>query len=451
MRARYLMSLILAVAFAFPTMTHAATTGGTTSSTTAIPVSHIYVIMEENTNYEDLIGNTADAPYINHLAQTYGLAANYYGVTHPSLPNYVAATAGDFFGSHSDNGSQVFDAKNVVDQLEAKGKTWAAYMQSMPSVGFTGTQYPSNAGLYVNKHNPFVLFKDILSSPARLQHIKPADQLASDLASGTAPNFVWISPDVCHDMHGMSSSQANAVGEPWCAYPPNFVLNHALTQQGDQYLKSLVTTIMSSKAWTSDSAIVVTWDENESSGATNANMGYASSTGCCASPPGLGGGRVPAIVITNTPTHTVSLHPYNHYSLLLTVEDALGLGCLANTCNAAVQPMSDLLPPSGQSVPLAQTQGFAVTFTSSSPGQGMVYFGSGPGCLGLVEVGTRDLGQGTTNHTVLVTGNDLPGTVGNIGLSPGATYWYEVVTVSATGTTIDNNGGQCYSVTMTQS
>src|SRR5579859_7797796 len=116
--------------------------------------SHIYVIMMENTNYEDVIGNTSDAPYINSLAQTYGFAANYYGVTHPSLPNYVAATAGDFFGTHSDDPTQVFNQQNIVDQLESAGKSWAGYMQSIPSTGYTGAQFPATgSGLYVKKHD----------------------------------------------------------------------------------------------------------------------------------------------------------------------------------------------------------------------------------------------------------------------------------------------------------
>jgi len=105
-----------------------------------------------------------------------------------------------------------------------------------------------------------------------------------------------------------------------------------------------------------------------------------------------------------------------------------------------------LSPQTGRLLPF--TQGFEVSFTSVRPGQGWVYFGSGPGCSGLVEVASRDLGSGTTTHTVLVTGNDMPGTVGNAGITPGATYSYEVVTVSPSGTEVDNNGGQCYTVTI---
>ena len=81
MLTRFLMSLCLALALAAPQLTHARA---------AAPLSHVYVIMMENTDYEDVIGNTTDAPYINQLANTYSFGANYYGVTHPSEPNYVA-------------------------------------------------------------------------------------------------------------------------------------------------------------------------------------------------------------------------------------------------------------------------------------------------------------------------------------------------------------------------
>lgn len=437
-------AILLMAALAIPQLRGVATAQAATPA-----FSHIYEIMMENASYEDIIGNTADAPYINQLAQTYSFAANFYGVTHPSEPNYLAATAGDFFGLHADDQSKRYDAKNIVDQLEAKGLTWATYQQGLPSVGFVGDQYPTTgAGLYVRKHNPFELYNDILNNPARLQNIKPIESLATDLNSGHAPNYAFIAPDVCHDMHGVSSSSAKLYGEAFCAYPPNFVLNHALIQAGDAYVKQLVTTIMSSSGWTADSAIAITWDENESSGLRSPNRGYASNTGCCASPVNDGGGRVPFILVTNTPQHTVSVQPYNHYSFLRTIEDNWGLGCLANTCNAAVQPMTDLISGVSNPLPLNTFQGFAVTFTSKNPGQGYVYFG--PTCNSLVEASTRDLTPGTTTHTVVVQGNDLPGTVGDVGLTPGTTYAYEVVTAGASGVEVDNNGGQCYFSTVSQ-
>jgi hypothetical protein len=96
----------------------------------------------------------------------------------------------------------------------------------------------------------------------------------------------------------------------------------------------------------------------------------------------------------------------------------------------------------------ATTASFTVNFSSDRAGQGQVYFGSGPGCRGLVEVATNDLNSGGTEHTVVVTGNDLPGTVGDNGILPGATYSFEVVTITGRGVETDDNGGLCYSVTI---
>jgi hypothetical protein len=91
---------------------------------------------------------------------------------------------------------------------------------------------------------------------------------------------------------------------------------------------------------------------------------------------------------------------------------------------------------------------FTVDFTSSKPGQAQVLFGPGAGCSGLVMTATGDLGSGTTHHVFIVTGNDLPGVVGDSGITPGATYSYETVTMTASGKEIDNNGGKCYTVTI---
>ena len=103
-------------------------------------------------------------------------------------------------------------------------------------------------------------------------------------------------------------------------------------------------------------------------------------------------------------------------------------------------------PTTGQVIP--DNGAIEITFTSTNPGNGSVYFGPGPQCSGLVEVATQDFGAGTTHHRVLVSGNDLPGTVGNIGLTPGTTYSYEVTTTSSAGNETDINGGSCYTFTV---
>jgi hypothetical protein len=121
----------------------------------------------------------------------------------------------------------------------------------------------------------------------------------------------------------------------------------------------------------------------------------------------------------------------------------------------------DFLTPGAKStypimaaVPLVTRSGegmsgsFTTTFSSKYAGNGTVLFGSGPGCNGLVETAMPDSGAGTTSHSVRVTGNDLPGTVGDIGITPGATYWFETVTSTRFGTEVDNNEGKCYAVTV---
>ena len=300
-------------------------------------MDHVFVIMMENqTAAEMLDPSNANTAYIRSLAQQYGLARDYYGVTHPSLPNYVAAISGSNWDSNSDDPAQRFDHQNLVDQLEAHGVSWKGYMESMPSAGYSGEfggytaspAAPSNA-LYVLKHNPFMLFNDIANNPARAANVVPLDQLTTDLASGHAPDFAWISPNVCNDMHGMSG--------PACPYSDPAQIE----QDGNQFVQHWVTAIMQSKAWTGNSAIFITWDEND----------YSSSTGCCDSPlvpsPQIntatgdggdvvgasvyGGGNVPMIVVARHGVRGYSnATPYNHYSLLRTIEQNWDLGYLEN-------------------------------------------------------------------------------------------------------------------------
>ena len=94
---------------------------------------------------------------------------------------------------------------------------------------------------------------------------------------------------------------------------------------------------------------------------------------------------------------------------------------------------------------------FTVDFTSTRTGQSSVLFGPGPGCSGLVMTATGDQGAGTTHHWFVVTGNDLAGTIGDIGITPGTTYWFEMDTVTSTGVGVDDNAGKCYSVTVPRS
>lgn len=294
---------------------------------------HVFVIMMENTGFDTLIGNPS-APFINAAAANYGLATNAFGVTHPSQPNYIAATSGSTNGVANDNDTTI-DVPNIVDQLEAKGKTWKAYMQSY---SLCTTQFDHACGnqLYERKHNPFVSYQDVQSNPARMANLVDFSQFASDLASGQVADYIWISPDQCHDMHGRASTPDD---------PCDFSQVPALIAAGDAFLESTVSAIMNSTAWTGNSVIFITWDESDFTG-TGFN-GFGDDSGCCDSVPGEGGGHVVTITISHSDhSPRTSSVAYNHHSMLATIEDGWQLGCLAFTCDTTnVPPMSDLVGP----------------------------------------------------------------------------------------------------------
>jgi hypothetical protein len=311
--------------------------------------------MMENTSYSTIIGNPL-APSINTLADTYGLATDYFGVTHPSEPNYVANIGGSYFGIQDDNqfyctpelattdptctGTTVdhtITAPSLGGELTASGLTWRGYFQSLPPIPSSGLimtgpnangpytyKYPSNAvALYASKHNPFVNFTDTQNDVASMV---PDTQLASDLASGNLANYSLVVPDQCHDMHGTGGCSSE----------------NGLISAGDSYVGNTVAEIMASKVWQKGrNAIVITWDEDDFS-----DQGQPG-TGCCGADPG--GGHVVTIVITNKTNHypITDGTPYNHYSLLLSIENAFRLPCLANACDSAdgVVPMTPLFHP----------------------------------------------------------------------------------------------------------
>jgi phospholipase C len=369
-------SLLAACAADAPTTDEETTQQASTHA--ARHFQHIFYIMMENHGTDEIIGNTSAAPFINSLASRYGVAMSYFGVTHPSLPNYLSAISGSFQGIWDDckAGADItcapeefvpdsgdatdtllltpaqiasasatphmFDGPNIVDRLEDRGLTWKAYMQAIPEVGSTVEYWPYDSvtgaprKLYAQKHNPFMYFSDVRSDARRMQQIVPYDQLQADLDANTVPSFVWVSPDQCHDMHGVSAANAAALGMPLCAGSDNDVIG-----LGDAFLANAVSAITHSRAWQQDSAIVIAWDEDD----------YAGYDGCCNSPTTtggavLGGARAPALVITSkAPAHKVTFAPANHYSMLKAIERLWNLDCLGETCHMSGNAMLDLFMP----------------------------------------------------------------------------------------------------------
>jgi phosphatidylinositol-3-phosphatase len=253
---------------------------------------HIFEIVLENKEYDSVIGNWR-APYLNSLAQQYGLATNYYAIAHPSLPNYLALTGGSAFGIATDCTDCRVSQPSLVDQLEAAGKSWKAYMEDMPGPCFVGDSAP----LYRQKHNPFIYYDRVRNDPARCNKIVPFTQFAGDLKAGALPNYVWITPNMENDAHDGSLADADA------------------------WLKTWAPQILASPAWRDDGALFVTFDEGRKDGNTP-------------------GGRVVTLVISplSKPGYQSPV-PYTHYSLLRTIEDAWELPALGQASGAA--PMAD--------------------------------------------------------------------------------------------------------------
>jgi hypothetical protein len=284
-------ALLIALAAAPLSCGHA-TPGGSVALPSAVPKptsSHVITIVMENKEYGSIIGD-ADAPYVNRLAARYGLATRSYGVRHPSLPDYLALTSGSTHGIDSDCTDCHVDARNVVDQLEAKHFTWKAYMEDMPKPCFLG----ASSGGYVKKHNPFAYYDDIAGNPERCRRIVPSDQLAADLKAGRLPTYVFISPNLCNDMHDCDV----ATGDRFLArHVP--ILLRALGPQG--YL-------------------VLTWDE----GTTD--------RGCCG---GAAGGHIATVVAGPLVRRGARAgRPLDHYAVLGTIEDTLGLPRLGAAADA---------------------------------------------------------------------------------------------------------------------
>jgi hypothetical protein len=300
---------------------------------------HVFLIIEENHGLSQIIGNPA-APNLNALARQYGLATDDTAVAHPSAPNYVAMLGGSTFDVTSDDPYWEFHVSDpsLMSQLEAAGESWKGYYQNMPYPGYRAYCFPvrclgipDSDTLYIAKHNGVVYFPSVFQNPAELERMLPIGMLARDLGRATVPSFSYIVPDECTDMHGAPPVCVDS-GDPGDP-ADNWLVSHA-----DAYAGQLVQQITSAPVWQQgNDAIVITFDEGAD----------GDHSGCCGVNPGAG--KVATIVITNHgPRGVTDPTPYNHYSLLATLQQAFGLGCLRATCgNPLIKPMVPLFATTG--------------------------------------------------------------------------------------------------------
>jgi phosphatidylinositol-3-phosphatase len=240
---------------------------------------HVFLIVMENHSPQEAISG----PFTASLAAKYRVAANYTAITHPSVPNYLALSSGQTWGVHDDS-YHALPREDLGDQLTTAGVKWRAYMEGLTGRGCLDSPLPYDPG-----HNPFAFYGGACPS-----NVVPLTSLTGDLAQD-APLFSWISPDDCHNGHSCPILEA------------------------DGWLRETVTLIMQSQSWSNDGVLFITWDEDD----------------------GSSDNRVLTLVVAPGMSHLVSDRPYNHYSLLATIEDLLGVGRLGGA--AAASPMQDLV------------------------------------------------------------------------------------------------------------
>ena len=380
---------------------------------------HVFLFYFENEDFRSVIGNTRQAPYLNSLLPRASLLSQFFAEEHPSDGNYLALAGGSTFGIPLDdpleeNPQYTIHARNIGDQIDAAHETWKTYLQSA-----AGPCDNTVHGDYWDDDQPMTYFADVIHRPAYCaDHLVPLQALPADLASAaTTPNFAWVSPNDCTDMEGCG------------------------IRSGDQFLARELGQILRSPAWrTQRSLAIITFDED----------GYDHQH-----PPQ----RVPTLVLGSAGVRAgyVSHVRYTHYSLLRTIEGALGLGTLTGN-DLWAQPANDIFGNSH--VPAAPARPASAAATRHQPRAAppglasaptLAAVGAGPGRPGVARPVAR--GQHPTAFVVnsgsgSVTPIDLatrragdPIRVGKhplaIAITPGGKTAYVVNSRSGTVTPID--------------
>ena len=272
----------------------------TVTTTSGSPVApgvpssnHVFLLVEENHSYSSVVGNSS-MPYFNSLASKYGLATQYYANTHPSIGNYFMMTAGQVI-TNNDNLCSTVTQDNVVRHLLTAGKTWKAYAESLPSVGYTGCGgYP-----YARKHNPLSYFSDVVNSSEK-NNLVPFTRFASDLTNHTLPEFSFIVPNLLHDAHDGSLASA------------------------DSWLKANIAPLLASGTFQSDGILIIVFDESLDTDTAH------------------GGGHVATLVIgPKVLGGHKSTTMYQHQNTLKTLMKALGVSSFPSSASSAAA-MTDM-------------------------------------------------------------------------------------------------------------
>jgi acid phosphatase len=276
--------------------------------------NNVFVVVGENQSYGSVIGSSS-MPYLNALANRYGLAINYFANTHPSIGNYFWLTTGQQI-TNDDNFAGTVGVDNIVRELSAAGKTWKSYAQSLPSVGYTGAdQYP-----YVKRHNPFAYITDVLNSQAQTNNLVPFTQFTTDLANNQLPNYSFIIPNQQNNAHDCPASIPNCTNADKLA-------------AADSWLKTNIDPLIASAAFRQGGLLIITFDESVDADTSN------------------GGGHVATVVISSkTPSNFQSNTLLQHQSTLRLMAEALGLTTFPGAA-AGAPNMSEFFGPTPNTAP----------------------------------------------------------------------------------------------------
>ena len=249
---------------------------GCTPSNTALPITHVMVVVLENTDEADAVQQA----YFQALAARGVLLTNVAAEAHPSQPNYIAMVAGSTYGV-TDDSNVTIDVRHIGDLLEGVGKSWKVYAEDYPGNCFLG----ATSGYYARKHVPFLSFANVTGDPVRCARIVDAAELATDVNNGTLPTYSLYVPNLLNDGHDTGAAYA------------------------DNWLRTTFEPLLNDKRFTDGMLLIVTFDEAEA---------------------GSPAGNVVATILVSTtiePGVTVSV-ALSHYSILKLAEDVLGLGSL---------------------------------------------------------------------------------------------------------------------------
>ena len=259
----------------------------------------MFVVLLENHGFSQVIGNAA-MPYLNSLATQHALATNYFANTHPSIGNYFMLTTGNI-ETNNDAFTGTVSADNIPRAFAAAGKTWKAYMESLPSAGYTGGDiYP-----YFKHHDPFVYMTDVLNLSAETANVVPFTQLAADLNAGAVPHYAFIGPNAEDDAHDCPGGGTSCTDDQKLA-------------AADTWLKNNIDPLINSTAL-ANSVFIIVFDEALDSDTTN------------------GGGHIAMVLAgTHVKPGFKSTTFYQHQSTLRLVLDLLRVA--DHPGNSAVAP-----------------------------------------------------------------------------------------------------------------